>query len=263
VGVLRGELELPLGAEPSEPFIVRIEPSRLLAGNGRADTRELTLPTGTREFRFDDLPLAAYDVSADGPGWFSTRQSIGLSGGAPEALVLLAMRASGYLEGRVLDAEGGFVEAVAVVLESTAPRMRVEVKTRADGAFRFADLVDGEYSLTLGAPEHPLAPPKRISFRVPAMDVGTLRVPVLHPLRVRVEDILGRGVPGARVRGLGNAGGVVDGTTDGAGELIVPLLSAGRYRLRAEHVDFGRGLAIADLEFSGNEAPTVTIELRP
>lgn len=261
VGVLRGTVEVPGGAELEGPLTVRLSPSLTLAGRERAETRELELPPDTREFRFDGLPLAAYDVEVASRGWFSMRQAVALLPGSPHALVVVVLRRTGWLGGRVLDTDGAFVEGLAVVLESQSPRRRHTEATRADGVFRFQDLLDGNYTLSLGPADAPFAPLLRVEYRVPSMDLGDLRVAPMGSLRVRVIDGLGRGVSGVRVRGLGSAGGLVDGVTDAVGELLVPLQRPGRYRLRAEHGDLGRGLAVADLEFAPGEIPLITIEL--
>lgn len=261
VGVLRGTVEVPEGTELEAPLTVRLSPSLTLAGRERADTRELELPPDGREFRFDGLPLAAYDVQVSTRGWFSVRQSVALVPGSPHALVVVVLRRTGWLGGRVLDTEGAFVEGLTVMLQSEKPRWRRTETTRADGVFRFQDLLDGNYTLSLGPADAPFAPPLRVEYRVPSMDLGDLRVAPMGSLRVRVIDGLGRGVSGVRVRGVGSGGGLVDGVTDAVGELLVPLQRPGRYRLRAEHGDLGRGLAVADLEFGPGAIPLITIEL--
>lgn len=260
-GVLRGDIELPSGVELAGPWTVRLERSHVLRGAEIAVPRQLERPADARDFRFDDLPLAGYDVVVESDGFFSRRLPVLLVEGAADVYVVVAVERTGWVEGRVLDEDGGLVEDLEVALVQEGATARRTTRTRADGTFRIDGLVDGRYVLSLGNADVPYAEPVRLAFDAPSLDVGTLTVPKLHVLVVRVVDQTGRAVAGARVRGLGSAGGVVDASTDARGELRVPLLVAGEYRLRAEHDEAGRVVALESVSVGGNEPAEITLEL--
>lgn len=93
----------------------------------------------------------------------------------------------------------------------------------------------------LGDPEAPLLPPEGVELLGPETFLGDRQLPALGRLEVEVVDAAGLPVPGARIDGLGEAGGAVRGTADARGRLAAVHLPAGHYRVFASDRVAGRG----------------------
>jgi hypothetical protein len=102
--------------------------------------------------------------------------------------------------------------------------------------------------LTIGPPESPLLPARKLRVRAPGITLPGVTLPPLTELAIDVVDERGEPLPGARVRGAGSDGGLVDGETAATGRLLVRHLPPGRYRLFAELEGWGEAREACDVE---------------
>lgn len=115
-------------------------------------------------------------------------------------------------------------------------------RTETDVLGRFEALAAaGQARLVVGDPEAPLLPPEDVDLLAPVTALGERLLPALGVLDVEVVDATGQPVPGARIDGRGERGGVVRGEADARGRLRALHLPAGSYRLFATDPVAGRG----------------------
>ena len=65
---------------------------------------------------------------------------------------------------------------------------------------------------------------------------------------LEVVDPLEQPIEGVQVRGSGNAGGLIEETTDAAGRIRARYLPKGHYRVRMEHPERGSRRFAIDIE---------------
>jgi len=230
-GSLRGTLSAVGGGDPPERWRLVLEPSRLLAGREHAEARVVEAEGAS--FRVDDLPFGGYDLRPEATGWNGAVFPVMLEAGNASPFVQLVIGRAGEIEGRLVDREGRPVEGVGVVLERRPEGPRRETASDALGLFRFEDLTDGTYGLSVGSTDFPLVPPRTLSFRPPGMHLSPIELPELQSLLVRVEDDAGRPIVGAVVHVRGPGMHAMDGTTDHLGLLLVRNLRPGPCLLEA------------------------------
>lgn len=248
VGRLTGSIEAPDGVPFPDPWRLVIEPSKYVAGREHAGERQvLEFPGNQRSFEVDDLPLGAYRVFAEGKFVDSIAQEVLLFAipDQPPAQVQmhkhLAMRfvAARGVQGTVVDADGSPVEGLPVFLARTDVDDAPETSafTNGNGQWAVAVLPAGSYRLSLGNRQRPLIDPETLqvepagSGRPPLNHSST--VPVTTTLHVIVMDVMGRGLPGAKVRGIGAT--PVDIEVGSTGVAEAKFLVPGFYRLTAQH----------------------------
>jgi len=243
-GTLRVRLTARPGVAFPERWTLVVAPSKVLIGGEHASSRRIELSSGEREFVLDDLPLGGYEVRAEAPAMSSAPVLALLARpDETEADLVLEIYPAGFLAGAVFDEAGVPVEGLEVVLESATDRSRRSATTAHDGRYRFDDVLDGEYSLSAGGPERPLAPPLDIGFLAPSLHAPAITVPILGALEIRVLDRAGQPVPDARVEGYAHEGGRIDARTDERGDALARFLAPGEYVLFASHPERGQGRA--------------------
>jgi 5-hydroxyisourate hydrolase-like protein (transthyretin family) len=161
--------------------------------------------------------------------------------------ITMQLYAAGFVTGRVLDHAGLPAEGLAVALRSLAGDDPAR-ETACDvlGWYRFDEVLDGEYELRFGPPERPLLPVQRLRFAAPSMTIPDRELPMTSRLAILAVDDYEVPVPDARVRGSGDAG-VFDVTTDATGRAEARYLRLGRYRVGAEHEQYGRARVVIDV----------------
>ncbi len=259
-GWIRGTLQAVGDVPFPASWRLVARPSLTLAGRDHARERTLLLE-GTAEFELQGLPLGGYDLVPEADGWNGEALPVLLEAGSPGAIVNLRMVRAGFVAGRVLDAEGAPAADVPLVLVTVARREERRTATDALGRFRFERVLDGAYELVVGPPLHPILEERStLRVRAPGMTLPDLTLPPLGTLTVRVVDAQdGRPVPGATVVGSGTDGGTLEGSTDAYGELTVPHLPPGTWRLRVsgdDHRDRRTQLAL-----DAGEPTTLVVEL--
>jgi hypothetical protein len=233
IGVLRGQVQAPAGVPLPAQYTVELTPSRTSAAARFAAERTVQVDSSAGWFELRDLPLGGYDVLVRGEGLESPRVPVLLHPGREEVFLVLQLERTATVDGRVVDAQGSVVSDLEVVLTERGEPRSFSVRTDAAGRFRFTDVPEGAFQLALGSASAPVVPLRDLTLTRPGLSLGDLEVPRLESLWLRLVDEGGGPVSGARVHGYGSAGGHVDATSDPRGEVLVPLLPPGRYRLRA------------------------------
>ncbi|WP_214415336.1 MFS transporter [Sphaerisporangium fuscum] len=144
----------------------------------------------------------------------------------------LVLTGSGKLIGVVRDPLGAPVEGAMVVVTDVRGEVVTTGTTGADGAFGFAGVVAGTYTLAVSAEGHrPAAVPVEVGAGQTRQDVELLLGAHVHGT-VRVKD--GRPLADARVTLLDAAGNVVGTSTTGEdGEYAFADLTGGQYTVIA------------------------------
>ncbi len=243
-GRLRGSVEVARGEFPPTWRLI-LSPSETIRGQAAGEARVLDFTAAEREFELDDLPLAGYDLRVEAPGMNTRVQRVLLEKPVTDQFVVLQLVPTGFVDGRVLDEDGGPVAALPVVLEAVPAGTRQSIETDPGGAFHLAGVLDGDYRITAGDPDLPLSS-KELRFVAPSLHVE-LRVPVLGHVTCRVVDAFGASVEGVEVLGFGPRGASVSGVSDRAGLVQLPHLPPGSYRLVADDEHHGRGRARLEL----------------
>lgn len=262
IGIIRGRLSLNGVARLDGPWKLILEPSRFAIGAELAERRELELPGAERDFEVTGLPLAGYDVRAEYPGLNGRALPLVLRKGAEATYVVIELSPSADVAGRLINSEGLGEEGISVHLRATGTSVDLSTVSDALGDYRFDDVLDGNYTLRVGAANAPILDPLSIQVRAPRMTVPDLEVPSLGRLRIEVVDPFDTPQPDVEVFGGGNGGGSIDVTTDSTGTALATLLPAGRYSLRAQVEGLGRGFAKVDVEPSEG-VTQVRLVLRP
>lgn len=258
-GELRGHVEVHGDAAFPERWRLVLAPSLSAFGREHAVHRTIEFENGEQEFRVGDLPLAGYDVTAVAEGMNARTQPVLLERGSESPFVNLVLSPAGYVEGRVAEVDGDAAASCPIVLEAVGTGERIETLTDATGRFRLQPVLDGPYVLTVGPPESPLLPARKLSVRAPGISLPAVTLPPLAELAIEVVDERGAPIAGARVRGSGSEGGLIDGETADTGRLLVQHLPPGRYRLSAELEGWGQERSACDVELGAANRVVIRI----
>lgn len=128
------------------------------------------------------------------------------------------------------------------------------------GAFQLADLACVPGELVLGDPQSPIAPPRPLELEPGVVDLGTIEVPLLGELVLRVLDEEGRPVADVGLSGTGDRGGSIVARSGPDGEARARLLPRGMYRVFGSHPDHGRGNTV--FEYAPDAPAAVEVRLR-
>ena len=248
-GRLRGHVEVTGDAPFPQRWRLLIVPSTLLPGAEHAAERVLEFEDGRQDFDVPDLPLGGYDVSAEADGFNGRVQPVVLERGSPSPFLNLRLVPAGRLEGRVVDAGGLGLEGVPLTLVTATGETQASASSDAGGLFRFERVPDGSYELVVGHASSPILPERRaLRFEAPWMNLPDIVLPPLGQFVLQVVDPLEQPIPGVEVRGSGNAGGLIEETTDAEGRIRARYLPKGHYRIRMEHPERGGRRFAIDLE---------------
>ena len=232
-GTLRGEVTTAPGIPFPSHWTMEIGPSQVLAGKDLAATRTLEFSQGERMFHIPDVPLAGYSLIARSADMTSRTHNVLLVEGRADSFVVMRLEPAGFLDGTVFDAEGRPAEGLKISLLDESSSRRLTATVDAAGGYLFPAVPDGEYSIVFGPPTSPLADSRQLSFRAPAMHFPKTTIPVTGTVVFMVQELDGRPVPDARLRGFGSNGGVVDTTAGYDGWVTVRFLPPGRYSVNA------------------------------
>jgi hypothetical protein len=266
-GSIRGEIQVPQGMQLPPEFRVVAEPSRILHGREHAVYTERIYKQGEQGFEYEQgfglrgLPLGGYDVRVVAPGLDCRPVPVLLCKGAEHPFVSVGLRASGFVDGSVIDERGRPVEDVLVTLEPAVAGERREVRTGPSGAYLIEDVPDGEYRLLVGPPHAPLAPPVELSFRAPSLNVPEQRIPALASFELATFDENWIPLADVSVSGYGSNGGQLELSTDLTGHAFARHLPPGTYKLVARHSSGQRGKL--SIEIGLDEPAFVQFVLRP
>jgi hypothetical protein len=208
-----------------------------------------------------ELALGTYTVTARASGLGAPSQTVSLTREAPQASLSFALEPLQSIPGMVQDSAGNAVSELAVSLLAAGGEVLSSARTDAAGRFVLDGVLPAEVELCLGDPRGPLVPQRRIDVSAPAEPLGTLVVPELTSLLVRVRDEAGQPIAEASVEGLGSAGGSLSGTTDAEGRLRAVHLPPGDYRLFARHPEHGRGTLAVALPLTGGAEQEIELPL--
>ena len=229
-GVIRGEVVAAKGVVLPKSWDLVLEPHPFLQGSERAVYKRVELRAGERTFRVEDLPLGGYRVRAESNGLNVNGADVLLIKGAADQFVTLRFAPSGTFDGSVIDAQGRPAEGLDVVLTEKDSKQSRTCVTDAAGAYSFAAVLDGTYTLAFGKPIA-LLPLETVEFKAPALHYPSRLLPATATLRFEVLDTLAKPAAKASVRGFGAQGGSLDLRTDGEGHAIARYLRAGSWRI--------------------------------
>src|SRR5688572_19712352 len=101
-GRIEGFLDLPAGAEVPRPWTLVLEPSKVLIGGDRAETRRVTFEAGEREFALDKVALGGYQLRAEAPNMSGPPELVLLARpDSHDVIVHVALRPAAFVEGWV------------------------------------------------------------------------------------------------------------------------------------------------------------------
>ncbi len=254
-GRIHGEVLAAKSVTYPNDWTLVIEPSPTLIGSEHAATRRIEFHAGERAFDVPDLPLAGYRVRAEAPALNCTDLSALLIKGSEVAFATLEFRPSGFIDGRVLAANGAPADGVDVVLESVETKLRREQRADAAGGYVFRDVLDGVYRLYVGRPETPLVPPGDIRFTAPSLRFKDVTLPPTGAIVLHTRAENGAPVADVEVSGFGSMGGALRARSDYLGIARLPWLPPGEYRIEGRTDDGRRGrvnvVVQADVDVDG------------
>jgi Carboxypeptidase regulatory-like domain len=250
----RGELVFPL------EWDLVIEPHPYLTGRERAESRRIPFRAGEREFKVENLRLGGYRVRAEARALNSSNADVLLVKGSADQFVELAFSPSGWLDGSVLEAQGGPAEGLAVTLVESTTHARLETRTDSAGAYEFRALLDGDYEISFGGLGRALGEPRLLSFRAPRLTFPVVTLPATGTLALNVVDLLGKPAAGVRVTGFGRPKGGFDQRTDEQGIAHVRWLPPGNWNVNA--IDEAENLqAHGEAVVNAGEEATLSLRL--
>ncbi|HEX6884702.1 MAG TPA: hypothetical protein VF530_15110 [Planctomycetota bacterium] len=164
-----------------------------------------------------------------------------------------------HLAGAVADPLGRWVSDLPVHWR-TGRRLAGSTASDVFGAFQLGDLACVAGELVLGDPASPVAPPRPLELRPGILDLGTIEVPLLGELELRVVDEQGRPVADVGLSGTGDRGGSIALRSGPDGLARARLLPRGMYRVFGSHPELGRGNTV--FEYAPDAPGTVEVRLR-
>ncbi len=196
-----------------------------------------------------DLPPGRSQLSARAAGLASKPLTVVREPGTQVPPFRLVLETGGRLGGLVLDSRGAPLAGLPVsLMTNSAPDLRT-VATDAEGRYSFSDVPVGAYRVIFGAPDGPIAPVVAVDVsKSEVRDVPPQTMPDLGEAEIRVLNRAGQPIEGARVRGPGQLGGFVDGTSDRNGIVRARFLPAGSFYLTASIASGGSAQASLEVE---------------
>lgn len=241
---------LELGAEVPEP-----RGWRLVVRRGDETVAERFHGGSERELELELAP-GNYSLAAEASGAASLPVPLELERSTDVTLLLQPLST---LAGAVVDGEGAGVAGLPVHWRR-ARALERSTSTDAFGAFQLEGLVRGAGELVLGDPRSPILPPRALELVAGLLDLGSIPVPQLGELLVRVVDENDVPVAAALLSGSGDQGGSIDARSDLDGLARAAFLPPGMYRVFASHPALGRGNTV--FEFAPGEPSPVQVRLR-
>lgn len=234
-GAIRGELVPAPGVRIETAWTLVVEPSPVLRGKERAETRRIERAADETHFSVDNLPLAGYRVRAEFPTLNGEPIDVLLVASSPAAYVTLAVSRSGTIDGIVLQSDGAAADDFEVTLEERLTHLRRNARTDVNGAYVLRDVLDGEYWLHFGPPDAPLAPKADLLSVAPTLRVPTRTLPPLGALHLRAYRPGFGPLSDAHAVASTGAGGAFDVVTDAHGVALARYLLPGTWRVEATH----------------------------
>jgi hypothetical protein len=135
--------------------------------------------------------------------------------------------------------------------------------TDASGAFKVGSLLPGRWNVLIGQRDNPTVRQNNVTVAGQDVTLEPIKLPKLYSVVVRVKDEQGHFVPGVAVTARGSVGGVVEGTSDGGGDVAFDLLPAGRWRVFANTTDGKRGITMVDVPLQSGGVIEVVVRAMP
>ena len=234
----------------------------------RDDTSSrVTVPVTGPEATVSVRTAAVHRFRARTRGHVSATRNVSIEANARHVVVELVLEPATFVTGRVVDDAGLPADGRTVWLrpvlspnQQAAPPMDLEARTTPLGDYRFDDVTPGRWTVLVGDRGAPLA--RRTDVDVPGggATVDVVSLPAVYSLTLRVVDESGAAAPESHVWSRGTNGGSFDARADANGELIVPDLPAGRFRVFAQSGDRRSNLNV--VVPTDRRDPVVTLTLR-
>lgn len=220
-------------------------------GSGSSPSIERSIPTG-EEYAELELAPGAWIVGASGRGWRSLECRVELAHDARD--VTLQVRAVARVRGRFIAPSGGEIDALPVRLRAVESGEIASATCAPDGSFILDGVLAGKHELVAGPGDPPFLAPHALEVIAPEIDLGSLELPELAAIRVRVVDALGVPVAGARLCCAGFPRGEQSLETSADGSALIRFLPRGTQRVFASHPTLGRGNCVLELGAEDVEA---------
>jgi hypothetical protein len=241
-GRIRGHVQAAPGLDFPQEWVLTLEPSNVLIGADRAESRTLEFRAGEGDFDLKDLPLGGYMLRASTFGMASEQQHLLLAKPAEtELFVQMQLLATAFVEGSVRHPDSTPAIAMELSLEPKPAGARLNTSTDKYGHFLFSDVKQGAYTLHFGHPDSPVREALDVHVGTSPVILPDSIVPQLAELIVRVLRAPNLPVEGVQLDGYGNNGGRIHGVTNADGEYRARSLPPGRYTIDALAKDQSRG----------------------
>jgi len=246
--------DTPPGIQFPPQWTLVVEPSLFLEGKSSAERRVIELGEGDFELEehagrqtarvvLEDLSYGSYAVSAEAVDMNTTRNEVVLFEvkGRPDlpgrrlAEIQVRLSPAGFLDGSVVsEVDGAPIEGCPVRLENLRTRDELGTVSSASGVFVFPSLKDGRYRLEVGR-EGNVLHEAELSYSGPERTLEPVRIQPMASAVFRIRDEIGGLVPNVLIEGYSDSGAGISARTDLYGEVRVPFLPAGAYRIKLNH----------------------------
>lgn len=217
-------------------------------GTGPAPEIERWIAAGEDHTQLELAP-GAWIVSASGSGWRTLECDVDLAYDAGVARdVTLQVRAVARVRGRFIAASAGDLDLLPVRLRALESGEIVSGTCAADGSFVLDGVLAGAHELIAGPGDPPFLTPRALDVVAPELELGSLELPELAAIRVRVVDELGVPVAGARLCCAGFPRGEQALETGADGSALVRFLPRDTQRVFASHPSLGVGNSVLVLD---------------
>jgi protocatechuate 3,4-dioxygenase beta subunit len=208
---------------------------RLLTG---ATPIAVTATDAFGKFSLTNIAPGTYTIEFSKANYTTLTQGVFIQPGTITILNPVLAAIPGALQGTVTSSEGPAVSGGQVLLSDSLGTVIAQTMTSPSGAYTFASIIPGHYTLTVSADGFQSA---TVGKNIPSNQTTTENFVLLPNPGIVTGTITGSGAPlaGALVEALSGTGiAVVSDTTDGAGQFSINRLAPGSYRLRVSAPSF-------------------------
>lgn len=236
---------------------------------GQWPTRHTTATRQDPNFKFERVPFGNWKIRLHAPGFESLFQLLTLEARIPDQHVILQLRSSNQILGRVLDANGQPMTGMMVTArprldDPSKAALPIKALSEAEGRFSIKNVRPGTYWVHAGPPSSPLGEIQEIYLGGSEAYVDLI-MPAVGHARVDVREKLSRKpLQGIKViaqllaRNKRSHQETVLTAQDG--RAVFPHLPPGEYTFTVFGSGYHRDVARAQVNLNG--AATVEFELR-
>ncbi len=229
-GRVRGQIDVAPGVQAPAQF-------ELIVESIGTPAKHFVFPGAERLVTFD-LAMGRSVLSARAEGLASRMLVLERASDAAIPPFKLLLEPAGRLNGKIVDANGAALAELPVSLVAINCKDVRTVATDSEGRYAFTDIPVGPYRVACGAPDSPIAPVVPIEVvSTEVREVPSQVMPELGEGEISVLDRASQVVRGARVFGVGQRGGWIDGVSDNNGKVHARFLPTGTFFLNVTTED--------------------------